>query len=183
MRRLHSLLAAALVVLVLAGCGGSGKPATSTAAGVVTTSQSTAPTPTSATTGAKNPAKRKATAPPGTTTRSATSTTPTVTTRAATPKPKSPVACMVRAGLLHVGRAVQTGTWQGTDPVSHRPIYVDGPYPSPAAAKQSATTLIGVSQEAAGGVWEVSASLRGGTGPAVRRVAACLGLSSTKGAS
>jgi hypothetical protein len=81
---------------------------------------------------------------------------------------------MVRAGLLDVGPAVESGTWQGTDPASHRPIYVDGPYKSPGAARQAVSTLDFVSHAAPGGVWEVSASLRGGTGPAVHRVAACL---------
>ncbi len=87
---------------------------------------------------------------------------------------------MVQAGLLHVGAATQVGTWQGTDPASNRPIYVDGPYKSAAAAGQSASTLVDVSQVAAGGVWEVSASLRGGTGPAVRRVAVCLAKTSAR---
>ncbi|MGA2929217.1 MAG: hypothetical protein ABSG43_25160 [Solirubrobacteraceae bacterium] len=88
---------------------------------------------------------------------------------------------MVRAGLQRVGPTVQVGTWQGTDPASHRPIYVGGPYKSAAAARQAASLLVGVVQAAAGGVWEVSASLRGGTGPAVRRVAACLGGDPKKG--
>jgi hypothetical protein len=81
---------------------------------------------------------------------------------------------MVREGLQNVGPALQVGTWRGTDRASGRHIYVDGPYNSPAAAKQAVGTLVGVNQAAAGGVWEVSASLIGGTGPAVRRVAECL---------
>lgn len=198
MRRRRLLLAAAVGVLVLAGCGGSGKRATSTTSDAVTTraattSPSTTSTPTSKSTasspsttstrtttstpaaGAKQPAKRKATASVGATTHSTPSTTPAATTRTATAKPQSPVACMVRAGLQHVGPAAQTGTWQGTDPASHRPIYVDGPYKSAAAARESVSTLVGVNQAAAGGVWEVAAALRAPTGPAVHRVAACLG--------
>jgi hypothetical protein len=198
MRCRRLLLAAPVGVLLLAGCGGS-KPATNAASNPVTASQATAPsasassTPTTTstpTTGAKQPAKHKATtsagatthstATVGATTHSTASTTrsasaATKTTTAAAAKPKSPVACMVRVGLQHVGPAFQAGTWQGTDDVSHRPIFVDGPYKSAAAAKQSVDTLLSVNQAAAGGVWEVSASLRGGTGPAVRRVAACLG--------
>jgi hypothetical protein len=60
------------------------------------------------------------------------------------------------------------------DPASHRPIYVDGPYKSVADANKSASTLDGVEQVHSGGLWVVSAALRGGTGPAVQRVAQCL---------
>ena len=76
--------------------------------------------------------------------------------------------------MLQARPAVQQGVWQGMDPVSHRLIYVDGPYVSVAAAKTAAATLVGVSQVQAANLWEVSASLRGGTGPAVARVAKCL---------
>ena len=173
---------AAVPVLALAGCGGSSKPATKTAADPFTTSQSTTTSTTPAAAARKKPAKHKATGSAGTSTRSTASTTPAATTPVATPKPKSPVACMVRAGLKHVGRALQVGTWQGADPTSHRQIYVDGPYKSAAAVRQAVGTLAGVNHAAAGGLWEVSASLRGGTGPAVRRVAACLS-GSKKGSS
>jgi hypothetical protein len=199
MSRRHLLLVAGVSVLALAACGGSGKRTTSRASDVVATAQSaaippsTTSTPTSQSTaisrsttrtpattstpaaGAHQSANRKAAAAPvGAATHSTSSTTPAATTRAATRKPQSPVACMVKVGLQHVGPAAQAGTWQGTDPASRKPIYVDGPYKSAAAARQAVSTLAGVTQAAPGGVWEVSASLRGGTGPAVRRVAACL---------
>ena len=175
-------LAAIAGTALLAGCGGSTpSPAAHAAAGTVAASTAPAVTATGA---ATTPARARAHAARHTARAKAGATTTTTTPPAATArpvaavhprsKPKSPVACMTAAGLAHVGPSAQTGTWQGSDARSHRLIFVDGPYRSPGAAKQSVGTLIGVNQAAAGGVWEVSASLRGGTGPAVRRVAACL---------
>lgn len=114
------------------------------------------------------------------TTKSTAATSPTTTpttarrTLANHAKPKSPVPCLVEAGLKHAGASSQAGTWQGSDPASHRSIYVSGPYKSVADANSSASTLEGVNQVQRGGLWVVSASLRGGTGPAVKRVAQCL---------
>jgi hypothetical protein len=208
MRPRRFLLGAVLGALVLAGCGGAGKHASSTTSDAAVTqaaatSPSTASTTTStSTTSTSTASTSTATTPSTTSTRTATSTpaatpkqrakhpaavavratthstpstTAPATTRTSPPKPQSPVACMVRAGLKHVGPAVQTGTWQGTDPASHHPIYVDGPYKSAAAARASVSTLLGINQAAAGGVWEVAADLRAPTGPAVHRIAACLG--------
>ena len=196
MMRRFLLIAAVAGVVSLAGCGGAGTSKSSTAADVVTisiTNPASAPaTSASATSGAagqgsttaaKSHAQRSGTIsadattqPTASTSRASAGTSTATREPAATPKPKpkSPTPCMVRAGLLHVGPAPQTGTWQGTDPANHLPIYVDGPYKSTAAAKQAVSTLAGVNQAAPGGVGEVSAALRGGTGPAVRRVAGCL---------
>lgn len=53
-------------------------------------------------------------------------------------------------------------------------ILVDGPYKSVAAAAASANSLQGVEFAASGGVWEVTASLRGRRGYIVTEVATCL---------
>jgi hypothetical protein len=53
-------------------------------------------------------------------------------------------------------------------------ILVDGPYRSAAAAKASAASLAGVEFAASGGVWEVTAALRGRRGYLVTEVANCL---------
>jgi hypothetical protein len=172
-------------VIALAGCGSTlAKSATQTITlpaqpVAVTASSSQPPTATTAAaTGAHTTARVKTTLAARTISSSTSTSTSTpaasAKTRAAKPKQKSPVPCLVRAGLLHAGRAAQFGTWQGTDPVSHKPIYVDGPYKSVAAAKASASTLTGVEQVQRADLWVVSASLRGGTGPAVKRVATCL---------
>ena len=183
MSRKYLTAGVAVLMMALAGCGSSSKSSSRVASAGGAPPSTTAPgntTTTGATTTAATTTGASATTP---TTTSSSATTPTTTTgtqttttAATTQKPTAtPLACMAKAGLQHSMPADISAEWLGTDPVSHHAIFVNGPYPSVSDASQSASTLTDVNHVARGGVWVVSASLRGGTGPAVDRVAACLG--------
>lgn len=186
---------ATLAAGVLAACGGGSHKEPSTLASVATTTAVTS-TPTTATTAgkpakhadAKRPVKPATPAP-------ATSTT----TRVSTPAGKNPTAvdpanthptiagpqpkaCLASAGLLGARTGREPGVWEGNWGTTSTKdlnaiVFVDGPYKNKQAASQAAQQLLGTEYAAAGGRWEVSASLPSHLSPQVKKVAACLGAS------
>lgn len=71
--------------------------------------------------------------------------------------------------------------WQGTDSLTSKAVYVEGPYASDSAASASAASLQGVESEAGGGLYAVSAPLRPPMTLQVNAVAGCLKATSGHG--
>jgi hypothetical protein len=85
----------------------------------------------------------------------------------------TPIGCLRQAGLHRPARS-RPGIWRGDDRASGQPVLVDGPYPTPYAAQQSAQSLVGVESAERGGEYVVSAILRAHLDAKVHRVARCL---------
>ena len=97
----------------------------------------------------------------------------------APPGSPTPKACLLAADLGRVRKGTEQGVTIGNVPGTglkdvNGMIFVDGPYRSAAQAHQSAESLQGVEFAASGGVWEVTAALRGHRGYVVVEVANCL---------
>jgi hypothetical protein len=92
----------------------------------------------------------------------------------------TPTSCLNAAGLLNA-RATQVSSWQALDPTNKQPVFVVGPYTNPGAAKASARSLSGIEEEAAGGLYAVTAKLTSKLGFKVDAVAQCLSATSGKG--
>lgn len=185
-RMLALLLAAA--ALMLAACGGSSKrPATTTSAQVTSTAAPPAVTTTTTSTThkrtatVKQPKPRKLTAQPAAPSPALTATTPNAgIPRSAHVSGPTPIICLKAAGLITV-HATQESTWEGLVPGTKVAVYVDGPYKTKAQAKASAKSLAGVEEEAAGGLYDVTAYLSAHVKYKVSEVTQCLSNASGRG--
>jgi hypothetical protein len=123
---------------------------------------------------------RTATAAPPATTTTTTTVAPPVTPAAPADTFRAPIptSCLGKNGY-HYHYLVERGILAASHgPVPHTDIdamiFVDGPYPNPAAAATAAQGLIGTEYAASGGRYEVSATLRSHANSAVVAIAACL---------
>jgi hypothetical protein len=170
--RIVPIIALVLTAVGLAACGGggrsSGPPPTAqpVASAPATVAQASAPSKQlhhRARHTARHPRAHRSTS----TTQRAASSIPGATALA------TPIACLRQAGLGRPARS-KPGIWSGLDRASGRPVLVDGPYPTPYAAQQSAQSLVGVESAERGGSYVVSAVLRAHLDAQVHRVARCL---------
>ena len=165
---------AAVTCLGAAACGSSKHAVSNTTPVATSVASDPAPTPT-VRTAKTRPHKAKTHPVTGS---SRTSTAPTAVAVASAFHRPIPTGCLrqngyrffyyVETGILAASRA----------PAAHHDVnahvYVDGPYPTRAAAAKAAQGLIGVEYAASGGLYEVSATLRSHARSAVAAIAACL---------
>jgi len=92
----------------------------------------------------------------------------------------TPISCLDVANLQNA-HAMQVATWEAFDATNDMPVYVDGPYKDAGQATASAQALDGIEEEAAGGLYRVTASLHSNLSFQVNAVARCLSQTSGKG--
>ena len=84
------------------------------------------------------------------------------------------LACFKTVGLAD-GHLTAGQDWEAIDPLRVKPVFVDGPYKTPADAAASASSLAGAADAMQGGRFVVSAALTSHLKADVKDVAQCLG--------
>ena len=138
-------------------------------------SRTTASRPTRTTakpTGTKPSATQPTTVLPGTMTTSATTTNAGLPSGTNVQGP-TPIECMQQRQLINP-HAMQLEEWEGVDPLTHKPIFVIGPFQSPGLAQQYVQTYQGINLDAAGGLYVASAALTSNLNFQVNALAKCL---------